>query len=140
MKFQNHAKKIKHPFIVYADCECSLVPCNEKGKTHKHVANSCAYYFVCNDDPSRNEYYEFFGSKCIIDMIWSLKRLAKKCTDEMQKNEPMIYGEEDKKKFCNATTCHICNKEFKDGEKRVRDHDHKTGKFRGAAHSDCNVN
>ena len=55
---------------------------------------------------------------------------------------PLTNEEEDiyKKSEC----CHICNKEFKDDEKdknyaKVRDHDHYTGKFRGAAHSICNL-
>ena len=37
-----------------------------------------------------------------------------------------------------ATTCHICEKEL--GEDRVIDHCHLTGKFRGAAHTKCNLN
>ena len=37
----------------------------------------------------------------------------------------------------NSTHCHICNKEL--GKDRVRDHCHLTGKFRSAAHEDCNL-
>ena len=36
--------------------------------------------------------------------------------------------------------CHICKKPFKAGEEKVRDHCHLTGKFRGAAHTRCNLN
>ena len=44
--------------------------------------------------------------------------------------------------------CYICNKRFcvdKDDKdyinrKKVRDHCHYTGKFRGATHSKCNLN
>ena len=52
-----------------------------------------------------------------------------------------IYEEQEK--------CHICQKEFcydKNEKmkfklyKKVRDHCHYTGKFRGAAHSICNLN
>ena len=43
--------------------------------------------------------------------------------------------------------CHICKKKFYNDENdekykkyyKVRDHDHYTGKFRGAAHSVCNL-
>ena len=48
--------------------------------------------------------------------------------------------DKDWKKFRNETACWLCRKEFKkEGEKmKVRDHCHYTGKFRGAAHLDCN--
>ena len=44
-------------------------------------------------------------------------------------------------KYENAKYCHICKKLFGDAkkQKKVRDHDHYTGKFRGAAHSICNL-
>ena len=36
--------------------------------------------------------------------------------------------------------CHICKKKFYyDKNKKVRDHCHYAGKFRGAAHSECNL-
>ena len=45
-------------------------------------------------------------------------------------------------------SCHICEKEFciehnkKEFRKmqKIRDHCHYTGKYRGAAHSNCNLN
>ena len=34
----------------------------------------------------------------------------------------------------------MCGGGFKDNKDKVRDHDHRTGKFRGAAHNKCNIN
>ena len=42
----------------------------------------------------------------------------------------------DKLDFATVTTCHICGKE---GTHMVRDHDHLTGNYRGAAHNKCNL-
>ena len=46
----------------------------------------------------------------------------------------------DKCDFCAAKTCHICHKAFIKQNYKVRDHDHRTGKYRGAAHNSCNIN
>ena len=49
----------------------------------------------------------------------------------------MIFNEEDRINYNNATHCHICEEEL--GTNKVRDHCHISGKFRGAAHSACNA-
>jgi len=36
--------------------------------------------------------------------------------------------------------CHICEKSFAPDDTRVRDHCHLTGRYRGATHSNCNLN
>ena len=45
--------------------------------------------------------------------------------------------------FKNSTTCYICEKEYSDEDLErnypVRDHCHITGKYRGSAHNNCNL-
>ena len=65
-------------------------------------------------------------------------------------NEYMLFDEEDKKSFDRESVCFICkNKRLEKGLKqypfseldcKVRDHDHLTGKYLGAAHRSCNLN
>ena len=43
------------------------------------------------------------------------------------------------KEYKRATKCHICFKPFSEEKRRVRDHRHYTGLYRGAAHSSCNL-
>ena len=50
----------------------------------------------------------------------------------------MAMTEKDKIDFENAKTCYLCKKIFA-SDKKCRDHDHKTGKYRGAAHNKCNL-
>ena len=55
---------------------------------------------------------------------------------------------EENKSYKEQEACHICEETFcmdKDDEnyknkRKVKDHCHYTGKFRGAAHSKCNLN
>ena len=44
---------------------------------------------------------------------------------------------EDQKDFDEATHCYICHEWM--GVDRVRDHDHVSGIYRGAVHSECNL-
>ena len=52
--------------------------------------------------------------------------------------KPMQIEREEEQAFQDAIHCHICGYEL--GVDRVRDHCHLTGKYRGAAHNDCNLN
>ena len=47
---------------------------------------------------------------------------------------------DDEDKFQKAKECHICEKECNKTDVIVRDHCHITGKYRGSAHQDCNLN
>ena len=47
--------------------------------------------------------------------------------------------EKNEKEFEEAKKCYICEKKYTDKDKRVRDHCHTTGKYRGSAHQDCNL-
>ena len=49
-------------------------------------------------------------------------------------------SEEEEQLFQKSNSCHICKKLINNDDKKVRDHCHVTGKFRGAVHRSCNVN
>ena len=50
----------------------------------------------------------------------------------------MVLEDKDSYNYRNATVCHICKKEL--GGDRIRNNCHITGKFRGAGHSQYNIN
>ena len=49
-------------------------------------------------------------------------------------------SKEDNKDFENSTKCWICDNTYFDGDIKVRNHCHITGKSRGSSHRDCNAN
>ena len=57
-------------------------------------------------------------------------------------NKNLIMTEEEENLFQKSNNCWICKKFINNNnnEEKVRDHCHVTGKFRGAAHWNCNVN
>jgi hypothetical protein len=140
MKFKNYKNMLERPFIVYADFECSLIPTDMADKIARHEPNSACAYFVCTFDSSRNKLYKFEGRDCVINMIEQLRLLGTRCVKEQQKNEEIIMTKEDHKNFNSATRCYICNEEFTFKNFKVKDHCHRTGAYRGAAHNACNIN
>ena len=70
-----------------------------------------------------------------------LEETTKKIYDRFKDDVPMIFNDEARKLFEEQTECYACGKPFvdKDGLRKVRDHCHFTGKFRGALHSKCNL-
>ena len=46
---------------------------------------------------------------------------------------------EEWREFNQARKCHICFKEIKEDNPKVRDHCHNTGSYRGPAHRNCNL-
>ena len=73
-------------------------------------------------------------------MIQELATVAHKCVDEMKGNKKMVMTGSDWNNYKTCKTCHICNKQFKPKDVKVRDHDHETGAYRGVAHNKCNIN
>ena len=53
----------------------------------------------------------------------------------------MIFRKEEAERFNKETKCWMCKGEFKedDKSKKVKDHCHFTGRYRGAAHNKCNL-
>ena len=50
-------------------------------------------------------------------------------------NKNLVMSVEDERRFQSSNKCWICKKLFTDEDKKVRDHDHITRKYRGSAHS-----
>ena len=54
--------------------------------------------------------------------------------------EMIPLTEEENRSYENQKRCHKCGKLFTKDDKKVRDHCHFTGKYRGATHKKCNMN
>ena len=55
-------------------------------------------------------------------------------------NKNLIMSEEEEYLFQQSSSCLICKNLIDNDDGKVRDHCHVTGKFRGAAHWNCNTN
>ena len=148
LKFRNPTNKERLPFIVYADLECVLQKTQsnmeQESTSYKyqhHQVFSIGYYVQCSFDDTLSVYRFRRDPDCVTWFTKQLEELSHNVKTRLSANVPMIpLSKEQWEVYRNATRCHICNNLFAPDDTRVRDHCHLTGKYRGPAHSNCNLN
>lgn len=142
LKFTNYWKKIRAPFVIYADFEAILLK-NENNNERTHRASMYAYKIVSTDPNYSKPIRIYHGKKTETSFLESIKKESERLfklmnrypeVDDCKKN----MSKEEKDNYNNSTHCHICEEIL--GNDKVLDHCHFTGKYRGAAHSECNSN
>ena len=151
LKFNNFHKQQSVPFVIYADFEAitekisGCQPNNNKSFTEayqKHTDCGFGYKVVCCYDDKYTQPLKIYrGEKAVYTFLEYMLDEVKYCKKVMKKefNKPLKMTKEDEKKFQKAEECHICDKKYTDKDIRVRDHCHITGKYRGSAHQECNL-
>ena len=109
-------------------------------KKAKHKPSGYAWCSICSFDDTKNKRYFYRGKDCIEKFCKDLKELGTEMIN-FKKKEMIPLTNKEIKSYEKQKVCHICKEEFCDdkNKKKVRDHCHYTGKFRGAAHSICNL-
>ena len=146
---QNRAEKI--PFIVYADFEAftkNILTCtpNQKKSFTKqyqyHQPSGFCFKIVCFDSQFDQEIVLYRAQNDEEDIgkifIQKLEESIKKMHKIFDFAKKMLLTKQDEINFQKAKVCWICQKEFGQ-DKKVRDHSHFTGEYRGAAHVKCNL-
>ena len=116
-------------------------------KKARHEPSGWAMFTKCSFDKKENKLDYCRRKDCIINLCKMLKKCAMKIIN-YEKKEMILLTYEENKSYKEREACHICEEKFcinKDDEnyknrKKVKDHCHYIGKFRGAAHSKCNLN
>nr|XP_012219810.1 PREDICTED: uncharacterized protein LOC105670709 [Linepithema humile] len=145
LTFSNYNRKERLPFVVYADLECTLEKKDgQDGTTYvyqHHNVFSVGYYVSCTYNNSLSGYKSYRGEDCTAWFVNELHDLAHRVKAIRTTVVPMAdLTPEESEKFRSSATCHVCEKPFTPDDTRVRDHCHLTGRYRGAAHSSCNLN
>ena len=55
-------------------------------------------------------------------------------------NKELVMTKKDNEDFQNSTTCRICDNNYIDNDVKERNHCLIFGKYKGSAHTDCNIN
>ena len=151
LEFKNFRCSERAPFAIYADFESLIKPMDNcdpdpnksyTKKYQKHEPISFCYYIKSFNESvyeSRVRSYAKTKPEDPDAMDVFIKWLEEDVKDIANiEQKKMVFTEKDKKQFIKASDCWICGEEL--GNDRVRDHCHYTGRYRGAAHNNCNLN
>ena len=151
LRYQEGSKSIRVPFVIYADTECILRPIqsvedrSDKPSTRniaEHVGCGAAMLIKFAHGGYERAFEQSRGEDAISTFCKTLKRQVERAI-AYKKREMNPLTPEEKQQYREVSECHLCGKGFRVsediGDRKVRDHCHYTGKFRGAAHSRCNL-
>ena len=122
----------------------------EKSDAEKKTKDTLSGYSIftsCSFDPTKNKLDCYKGKDCMESFSKDLREHAMKIMT-YEKEETIPLTNEENELYEMKKVCYLCKKIFstnKNNEnvfklyRKVRDHCHYTGKFRGAAHSICNI-
>ena len=156
LKFEDHHMKVPVTIRVYADFECINQPTNNPNVLYKQIPIAVGYYLISPPgslcvSPSGNNYYSYFDEgctrrqqSCVKWFVDEMLTLEKNASNYFKTNLELEITPQEEEQFQQSTirewlsVCWLCEQPFTEG--KVRDHDHLTGKYRGAAHDICDIN
>ena len=117
----------------------------EESYTSKYqirIACSYGYKLVCVEYKFSKPFQTYLDKDAVYNFINNMIEKSEYCTDVMKKyfSKELVMTKKDNKDFKNYFSCWIYDNDYVDNEVKVRDHCHITGKYRGSAHRDCNIN
>ena len=148
MRFNNFNNEFMHPFHIIADFESTLKKVEDdknkaSQKYQEHIQNSYGLKYNCIHDEYSEDIKIFNNSnpeEVNKNFIEDLERLAKKSYDLIQQNKDNInMTDNDNYIYMKAKNCNKCECLFTHINKKVRHHDHITGKFINALCNECNL-
>ena len=157
LKFINHGRIHKVNIVIYSDFESLTKKINNNteydinksytNQYQKYEPSGFSYYVLCFDDIERSERCKLceivhYSKKSDDDdvaqiFVNKLEETVKKIYEKFKNPKKMVYRKEDKENFEKSTHCYVCEGEL--GNDKVRDHCHFTGRYKGAAHNECNL-
>ncbi|GET66267.1 hypothetical protein RIR_jg37682.t5 [Rhizophagus irregularis DAOM 181602=DAOM 197198] len=144
-EFKNWKRRMQVPYYFVADFEALVMdipPTDEdKDKKTKKVQEQipCSYSYIKVRYDGVSESQKIFtgenaAQKFVIEMLNEAEAIRNEFRNPM---EMMPLTTQEQASYDNAINCWICCNPL-DGNK-VRDHCHITGRYRGAAHRECNL-
>ena len=169
VEFRSGHKRMRVPFVIYADFECynkkatdnrragggvanqsstrrdGGLSNNEDDKSYaRHVPSGFCYIVVSSSEKFSKKPVTYTGENVVETFFDRMLEEEKAIEDILKRKAKIIYTDGNRAAFLAADECYSCGQKFDSsasggGKIKVRDHDHLTGEYRGAAHKDCNL-
>ena len=151
LKFNSYYKQLPSPFVIYADFESiteKIHYCKQDNKNsytekyQNHIDCGYGYKLVCFYDDKYSKPIQLYrGQKAVYKFLEKMLEEVEYCKNIIKNhfNKKINMSEDDKKLFKESKKCHICNIKFQKDDEKVKDYCYISGKYRGAAHVDCNL-
>ena len=149
IKFDKFGKALKVPFVIYADFESYTEKVSFDGvyddqqsytkKYQKHTPSGFCYYIAYRGGIYKKPVV-YTGENVAEEFCKRLEIETQEIYDKYFKNiVPIRMTRDDLNKYAETDVCHICEETINNEDIKVKDHNHFTGKFVGAAHQSCNL-
>ena len=150
-RFMRHASMLSPAFVMYSDMECFI---DKKTNQHKPA---CVSALIIRNETLKiecvpvelrhllppEEIQTFVGVNCVSDYLNFINDVASNIYDLdittklfRQKLKLNTHEEEE---FNKSLQCYLCKKQFNEREEKNKEHDHFSGKYRGASCTRCNM-
>ena len=154
LRFSNWNRTLRHPVAVYADFEALSVPLAQDGpKDAKSTQPTASFgrYIVADARVDLEPYCQYVGDRVHQEFISELRGIEQIVREQVFSDKEMNpLTEEEQHAFDATHCCPVCEVSFDakrwDAEQKecvpvvkVRDHSHRTGRFRGAMCDRCNL-
>ena len=150
IKFDKFGKTLKVPFVVYADFESFTEKVDSNNvyddqqsytkKYQKHTPSGFCHYIAYRGGIYKKPVV-YTGKNVAEEFCKHLEVETQEIYDKYFKEiVPLRMTQNDVNKYEESNVCHICEETIDVDDVKVKDHNHLTGKFVGAAHQSCNVN
>ena len=157
LKYNHGEKSLKVANVIYLDTESLLLKIQPQQNNNPQesytkrnaIHDICGYSLnlVRSYDSNKNIYSFYRGTDCAEKLCKDLKDQTMEIINFKEKE--MIPVTDNEIKYCEKRKyCYICKRKSCTDENdknkfklycKIRDHDHYTGKHRGAAHNICNL-
>ena len=144
VKYSDGQYQFKVPFMMYADFESILEPIqgvsndpnmSSTREVNVHTPSGWCVYSKLAYGKVTNPLAEYRGPDCVRKFCEHIISEAKQLYNSFLEKPMAPLTKSQIKEYKRATKCHICFKPFSEKKRKVRDHCHYTGLYRGAAHS-----
>jgi hypothetical protein len=150
LKFTNDQNQLPVPYKIICDFESltpkvQTCPNNPKRPSTMRIEHQqpCSFHYVVIRSDGKQVREKIYRGEnapkvlleCLLKEYNDIEKLLKEI-------EPIRMTPAQRYEYENAKTCHICKRVIdptSENNNKVRDHDHITGEYRGAAHNLCNL-